>query len=98
DLATAKVYGDGLLGFNDRIGAVLKDWRNSVSAEDAALFEPFDARVQKFQEFRRELVHRGTTINPAAAREWGDNDANRSVRKLLNSDIESLGEHYAKRS
>jgi methyl-accepting chemotaxis protein len=98
DPATTKVYGDGLLVFNDRIGQVLKDWRNSVRAEDTALFEPFAERVQKFQEFRRELVRRGTTINPAAGREWGDNDANRGVRKMLNIDIEALGEHYARRS
>src|SRR5204863_9600806 len=53
-------------------------------------------RLQQFQEFRRELVRRGTEISPVAGREWGDNDANRTVRKALNEDIEALGEHYAK--
>ena len=37
-------------------------------------------------------------ISPAAGREWGDNDANRSVRKALNADLTKLGELYAKRS
>ncbi len=27
DIPTAKVYGDGLLVFNDRIGEVVDDWR-----------------------------------------------------------------------
>jgi methyl-accepting chemotaxis protein len=98
DIKTAKVYGDGLLVFVDRISQVMSEWRNNVHAEDAALFEPFAKRVLQFQDFRRELVRRGVEIGSHAGREWGDNDANRSVRKALNTDIEMLGEHYAKRS
>jgi methyl-accepting chemotaxis protein len=98
DVKTAKVYGDGLLVFNDRISQVVKEWRASVRAEDAVLFEPFAKRLAQFQEFRRELVRRGIEIGPPAGREWGDNDANRSVRKALNADIEALGELYAKRA
>jgi methyl-accepting chemotaxis protein len=77
---------------------VVSDWRSTVRAEDAALFEPFARRLQQFQNFRRELVRRGTEVGPAAGREWGDNEANRAVRKALNADIEALGEHYARRS
>jgi methyl-accepting chemotaxis protein len=98
DIPTAKVYGDGLLTFNDRIGQVMKDWRGAVSAEDAALFGGFARRIQQFQDFRRELVRRGIGVDPAAGREWGDNEANRSVRKALNKDIEDLAQLYAKRS
>jgi len=98
DIKTAKVYGDGLLVFNDRITQVIKDWRQGVRDEDAALFEPFAKRLLQFQDFRRELVRRGVEIGPPAGREWGDNDANRTVRKALNADIEALGEHYAKRA
>jgi methyl-accepting chemotaxis protein len=73
-------------------------WRRAVRSDDAALFEAFSARIQQFQEFRRELVRRAMEINPAAGREWGDNEANRSIRKALNKDIEDLGDLYAKRS
>ena len=52
----------------------------------------------KFQEFRRELVRRGTEISPASGREWGDNDANRTVRTALTNDLDKLGQLYAKRS
>ena len=62
------------------------------------MFAAFAGRVQKFQEFRRELVRRGTEISPASGREWGDNDANRSVRTALNADLDMLGKLYAKRS
>jgi methyl-accepting chemotaxis protein len=98
DTPAAKVYGDGLLVFVDRIAEVMKTWRSAVQSDDAALFEAFSARIQQFQDFRRELVRRAMEINPAAGREWGDNDANRSVRKALNKDIEDLGDLYAKRS
>src|SRR5207237_1202359 len=84
DIATAKVYGDGLLVFDGRISEVVKEWRSAMRPDDAALFEPFAGRLKQFQEFRRELVRRGLQIGPAAGREWGDNDANRSVRKALN--------------
>src|SRR5262245_53579492 len=97
DIKTAKVYGDGLLVFVDRISQVMSEWRGNVHA-DAALFEPFAKRILQFQDFRRELVRRGVEIGPHAGREWGDNDANRSVRKALNTDIEMLGEHYARRA
>jgi methyl-accepting chemotaxis protein len=98
DIPTAKIYGDGLLVFNDRIGEVVQEWQHSVRAEDHALFEAFSRRIRQFQEFRRELVRRGIEIGPAAGREWGDNDANRSVRKALNEDLSRLGELYATRS
>jgi methyl-accepting chemotaxis protein len=98
DIPTAKIYGDGLLVFNDRIGEVVNEWQHSVRSEDAALFEAFSRRIRQFQEFRRELVRRGVEIGPAAGREWGDNDANRTVRKALNEDLTKLGELYTKRS
>ncbi len=43
-------------------------------------------------------MRRGVEIGPEAGREWGDNDANRSVRKALNADLTKLGEFYAARS
>jgi methyl-accepting chemotaxis protein len=98
DIATARVYGDGLLVFNDEIGQVMDEWRHSVRSEDAALFDAFAKRVAQFREFRRELVRRGVEIGPEAGREWGDNDANRTVRKALNVDLTRLGELYAERS
>src|SRR6186997_2961158 len=72
--------------FNEQIKQVMDDWRRSVGSEDAALFAAFAKRVEKFREFHRELVRRGVEIGPEAGREWGDNDANRSVRKALNDD------------
>jgi methyl-accepting chemotaxis protein len=98
DIATAKVYGEGLLVFNQQIKQVMDDWRRSVGSEDAELFDVFANRVEQFRAFRRELVRRGVEIGPEAGREWGDNDANRSVRKALNDDLTRLAQVYAERS
>jgi methyl-accepting chemotaxis protein len=98
DIPTAKKYAEGLTRFNDRIGSVVDTWRRSVLPEDAETFDAFAARVKQFQDFRRELVRRGTEISPASGREWGDNDANRTVRTALTNDLDKLGQLYAKRS
>jgi methyl-accepting chemotaxis protein len=98
DIETAKKFAAGLTTFNDQIGGVVEGWEKSVLPEDAAIFAEFAARVKKFQEFRRELVRRGTEISPASGREWGDNDANRTVRTALTNDLDMLGRLYANRS
>jgi len=98
NIETAKQFAGGLIRFNEQIGAVVKGWQQSVSPEDVQVFAEFAERVKKFQEFRRELVRRGTEISPESGREWGDNDANRTVRTALTNDLDKLGRLYAKRS
>jgi methyl-accepting chemotaxis protein len=95
--AVVKKYGEGLLQFNDKILAVVKNWESIVRADDAEQFAVFKKRIEQFVEFRKELVRRGVEINAAAGREWGDNDANRAVRSALNKDLEALSKVYAER-
>ncbi len=96
--AAVKKYGDGLLGFNERILGVVKNWETLVQADDAEQFAAFKKRIEQFIDFRKELVRRGIEIGAAAGREWGDNDANRDVRTALNKDLEALSKVYAERS
>ncbi|HXI07742.1 MAG: methyl-accepting chemotaxis protein [Bradyrhizobium sp.] len=96
--AVVKKYGEGLLAFNARILEVVKNWEALVREDDAEQFANFKKRVQQFVEFRAELVRRANEISPAAGREWGDNDANRTVRTALNKDLEALSKVYAERS
>jgi methyl-accepting chemotaxis protein len=98
DPKVVKKYGEGLLAFNERILEVVKSWEGLVRSDDAEQFAAFKKRVQQFVEFRAELVRRANEIGPAAGREWGDNDANRSVRTALNKDLEALSKVYAERS
>jgi methyl-accepting chemotaxis protein len=95
DVATAKRFGAGLLKFTDEIGTIVKEWQTLVGADDREQFDAFAKRIAQFQEFRRELVRLAVEVNPAAAREYGDNDANRAVRTALNKDMEALARIYA---
>jgi methyl-accepting chemotaxis protein len=95
--AVVKKYGEGLLKFNDNILNVVKRWEGIVQADDAEQFATFKKRIEQFVEFRQELVRRANEISPAAGREWGDNDANRSVRSALNKDLEALSKVYVER-
>src|SRR5215470_9947639 len=92
--ATVKVYADGIRQFNKRLAGIMAEWSRLESATGASHFGEFAGRVDQFMKFREELARRGTEINAAAGREWGDNDANRTVRKALNKDIERLGKFY----
>jgi methyl-accepting chemotaxis protein len=98
DAAAVKKFGNGLLKFNDDILGVVARWEAIVEADDAAQFAVFKKRIEQFVEFRKELVRRGVEIGAAAGREWGDNDANRSVRTALNKDLDELSKVYAERA
>ncbi len=98
DMKTSKIYADGILKFNKQIAKVVDDWKKSVRGDDAELFAQFSGRIAQFIDFRRELARLGTEVSPAAGREWGDNDANRSVRKALNKDLEDLTKIYSTRA
>ena len=92
-----KKYGEGLLKFTGNILAVVNRWESIVRADDAEQFAVFRKRIEQFVDFRKELVRRANEISPAAGREWGDNDANRSVRSALNKDLETLSKVYVER-
>jgi methyl-accepting chemotaxis protein len=95
---TRKKFADGLLSFNGQIARIVDDWEHIIRPEEAALFKPFAARIRQFIEFRKELARLGIEVGQAAARDWGDNDANRSVRTALNKDLEALSALYAKQA
>jgi len=98
DIPSAKRYGTLLLQFNERIANVVADWRKHVGGDDATQFAEFDKRIAQFMDFRKELVRLGTEVAPAKGREWGDNEANRSVRTALNKDMDALAQIYDARS
>jgi methyl-accepting chemotaxis protein len=98
DMKTSKVYADGIRKFDKQIAKVVEDWKKSVRGDDAEPFAEFSKRIATFIQFRDELARLGTEASPAAGRVWGDNDANRSVRKALNADLDKLTQLYATRA
>src|SRR5579864_3813292 len=97
DLPVIKKYGDGLHKFSGQLLDVVKKWESIVQADDAQQFATFKKRIDQFVEFRNELVRRAVEVSHDAGREWGDNEANRSVRSALNNDLAMLSKVYADR-
>ena len=98
DAAAVKKYGEGIHKFSNELTGIVRKWESIVRKDDAQQFSVFKKRIEQFVEFRKELVRRAVEIGHDAGREWGDNDANRSVRTALNADLEALSSVYAERS
>jgi len=98
DAPSRKKYADGLLKFNGQIAQIINAWERTVAPQHADQFKPFGARIRQFIEFRKELARLGVEVGQAAGREWGDNDANRTVRIALNEDLARLGALYSKQA
>ncbi len=96
NVADRQKYADGLMRFNEQVLKLVSGWEHAVRPEHAAQFKPFAARIRQFYEFRKELARLGVEVGQAAGREWGDNDANRTVRLALNKDLEMLGATYSR--
>ncbi|WP_198028067.1 PAS-domain containing protein [Bradyrhizobium murdochi] len=93
-----KRYADELLKRNRELAGVMERWQRTVRADDVEQFTAFKRRIDQFIDFRKELARRAVDVSPAAAREWGDNDANRSLRTQLNNDLEALARIYNERT
>jgi PAS domain S-box-containing protein len=98
DRGSMKPFADGLVRRNRDLADAVKGLERTVGDDDAVQVASFRQRIAQFIEFRQELVRRGADISPAAAREWGDNDANRTLRSKLNSDLEALERIYRQRA
>jgi PAS domain S-box-containing protein len=98
DRGAMKQFADGLLRRNRELADAVKNMERTVGNDDAEQFAGFRQRIANFIEFRQELVRRGLEISSAAARELGDNDANRTLRNKLNSDLETLERIYRERA
>ena len=96
--ANASPYISGLRSLNERIGDMVAEWQRIVLPADAEHFEAIATGVKEFQKFRRELIRRSIESGPAAARAWGDNEANRIVREGLNADMEAFVQVYSHRA
>lgn len=98
DRAAVKPFADGMVRRNRELADAVKSMEQTVGDDDAEQFAKFRQRIAQFIDFRKELVRRGLEISPAAAREWGDNDTNRTLRSKLNGDLETLERIYRQRT
>src|SRR5258708_2760690 len=83
-------YGAGMEKFITDLEANMAAWKEHIPAENADDFARAEARAKEFAGFRRELIRLGNEVGQAAAREWGDNAANRINRQAFNKEIDTL--------
>ena len=96
DAADRATYGAGVMKFLAELDANMAAWNQFIAPDDRNDFARARARAQEFIRFRTELVRLGNEVGQAAAREWGDNDANRTSREALNREIDFLAKaNYA---
>ena len=96
DAADRATYGAGVMKFLAELDANMTAWKQYVAPDDRNDFARAQARAQEFIRFRTELVRLGNEVGQAAARAWGDNDANRTNRQALNREIDLLAKaNYA---
>lgn len=98
DRGAMKPFADGLVRRNRELAVAVKSMERTAGDDDAEQLASFSQRIAQFIDFRQELARRGLEISPAAAREWGDNDANRTLRSKLNVDLEALERIYRQRA
>ncbi|HWN50004.1 MAG TPA: methyl-accepting chemotaxis protein [Xanthobacteraceae bacterium] len=69
-------------------------WRMTAIESERARIEALSANIDEFVRFRTELIRLANQVNTAAARTFGDNDANRTVRSGLNKQLDELARAY----
>ena len=69
-------------------------WKLTAIESERARIDTLSANIDEFVRFRTELIRLAREVSTAAARTFGDNDANRTVRSGLNKQLEELARAY----
>jgi diguanylate cyclase (GGDEF)-like protein len=73
---------------------VARAWKADAIASQQSNMEDLAERIDQFVRFRTELVRLGKEESTAAARAFGDNDANRTNRTALNNSLHTVARAY----
>jgi diguanylate cyclase (GGDEF)-like protein len=94
DWTAAEPFAKNLIRQLSELQDVARVWRADAIASQQSNIEDLVERVDQFVRFRTELVRLGKEESTAAARAFGDNDANRTVRTALNNSLHSVAHAY----
>lgn len=94
DWKAAEPFAAGLMRDLADINKLVEAWRQVVIESERPRIEALGASIDQFVKFRTELVRLAREESTAQARSFGDNDANRSVRKELNNRLDDLEKAY----
>ncbi len=94
DWKAAEPFARKLTSGLAELQATARDWKTNAIAAQRSNVEELSKRIDEFVRFRTELVRLGREESTAAARAFGDNDANRNVRTALNDSLSALARAY----
>ena len=94
DWTAAEPFAKNLSRQLGELQDVVRAWKSDAIASQQSNIEDLADRIDQFVRFRTELVRLGKEENTAAARAFGDNDANRSVRTALNNSLHTVARAY----
>ncbi|MFC5393302.1 methyl-accepting chemotaxis protein [Bosea vestrisii] len=94
DAVQAERFAPLLLQGLAEIEILMDEWRPLIDDQDRAAFTAVDSAIREFTRFRREIVRLGRADAIAAARELGNNEANRDNRKGLNEALKRIAGSY----
>jgi methyl-accepting chemotaxis protein len=96
DLAEGARFGKPLIEVLAFLERDVAAWKKLVPPARSAQFAEVETQAAQFVKFRTELARLGREVDPAQARVFGDNDANRSNRQALNRATQAVAEQDAK--
>jgi len=94
DWKAAEPFAKNLIRQLTELQDVAQAWKSDAIASQQANIGELAERIDQFVRFRTELVRLGREESTAAARAFGDNDANRTVRTALNESLRALARAY----
>jgi methyl-accepting chemotaxis protein len=94
DWKTAEPFAKQLERHLADLQKVMGEWKGNVIEAERARITSLAANLDQFSKFRRELVRLAREDSTAAARAFGDNDANRKTRAELNTRLVELTQAY----
>ncbi len=89
-LDEAKKFGTPLLVTLQAVEQDIAQWKPLIPPRQEAAFAEVEREGHQFVTYRRELVRLGLEGGGPAAREYGDNDANRSNRQAFGRKVAEL--------
>lgn len=90
-------FGGGLERHLKTLQTTMEEWRGLVGEVDQVNFQEAEKQAKIFIELRTQLVAGARAQGSKAAREIGDNDANRNTRTAFNKALEAMAEGYRNR-
>ena len=94
DWATAEPFATNLMKDLSSLRETAQAWQAEAIESQRANIDELAIRIKEFVRFRTDLVRLAKEESTAAARAFGDNDANRKIRSALNDSLITLTRAY----